>query len=130
MSMRHLVVFLFAGVTLGLLPGCAGGIHYPVPPRIDLLGMPVIDQAAVRSGASTNARTTMRTIVLTPTTRWIDVTSGETVRFVTGEQAFAWQFQVSPNVATFALNQVAPPGWLSHTILVYVAPNPLYGAGG
>ncbi len=130
MSMRHLVLFLFAGITLGLLPGCAGAIHYPVSPRIDLLGMPVIDQAAVVSGASTNASATMRTIALTPGMPSIDVTSGETVRFVSGERAFAWQFQVSPNVATFALNQIAPPGWLSHTIPVYVAPNPLYGSGG
>lgn len=126
MSMRHLVLFLLAGVTLGLLPGCAGGVHYPVSPRIDLLGMPVIEQAARQSGASA----TMRTIALTPATRSIDVTSGDTVRFVMGEHAFAWQFQVSPNVATFALNQIAPPGWLSHTIPVYVAPNPLYGSGG
>lgn len=122
MSMRHLVLCLSAGITLVLLPGCAGGIHYPVSPRIDLLGMPVIDEAAVMSSS--------RTIALTPATRSVDVTSGETIRFVTGEHAFAWQFQVSPNVATFALNQIAPPGWLSHTIPVYVAPNPLYGSGG
>jgi hypothetical protein len=81
--------------------------------------MPVIDQSAVLS-----------TVTITPATRWVNVTSGETVRFIAGDQAFAWNFQVSPNVATFDLKQIAPPGVLARRIPVYVTPNPLYGSGG
>ncbi len=102
----------------GLLSGCAG-TGGATTPRIDLLGMPVIDESAVLS-----------TVTITPATRWVNVTSGDTVRFVAGDKAFAWSFQVSPNVAMFDLNQVAPPGALTRRIPVYVTPNPLYGSGG
>jgi hypothetical protein len=101
-----------------LLSGCAGA-GGPVTPRIDLLGMPVIDDSAALS-----------TVTITPDTRWVNVTSGDTVRFVTGDKAFAWSFQVSPNVAMFDLNQIAPPGALGRRVPVYVTPNPLYGSGG
>jgi len=102
---------------LAALSGCAN--TNPVTPRIDLLGMPVIDDSA-----------TLSTITITPATRWVSITSGDTVRFVAGDRTFAWNFQVSPNVATFDLNQVAPPGMLARRIPVYVTPNPLYGSGG
>lgn len=113
-----ILVPLATAALASLLSGCAGS-GGPVTPRIDLLGMPVIDQSAVLS-----------TVTITPATRWVNVTSGETVRFIAGDQAFAWNFQVSPNVATFDLKQIAPPGVLARRIPVYVTPNPLYGSGG
>ena len=109
-------------VAASVLPGCASSDTYPVMPRIDLLGMPVIDQAAVQPA--------VRTIAITPATPWVNVTSGEVVRFTTGERSFTWDFQVSPNVAMFDLNQVAPPGALPRRVPVYVAPNPVFGTGG
>lgn len=110
---------LLSAVIAAALAACAAGTSYPVSPRIDLLGMPVIDQSAALS-----------TVIITPDTRWVNITSGDTVRFIAGDQVFAWNFQVSPNVATFDLNQVAPPGVLARRIPVYVTPNPLYGSGG
>lgn len=122
MTIPHVYSFLSAMAAAAALSGCAGGTTYPVSPRIDLLGMPVIDQAAVQPGE--------RTIAITPATGWINVTSGETVRFIAASQVFSWNFQVSPNVATFDLKQIAPPGVLTRPIPVYVTPNPLYGSGG
>ena len=121
MSVRIVLLPAAATVLGSLLAGCAG-TTYPVMPRIDLLGMPVIDQAA--------AVPAERTIAITPATRWVNVTSGDIVRFTTGQQSFTWDFQVSPNIATFDLNQVAPPGALPRRVPVYVAPNPVFGSGG
>jgi hypothetical protein len=102
-----------------LLLGCAGT---PATPRIDLLGMPVIDDSAVLDSS--------RVITITPATRWVNVTSGDTVRFVAGERMFAWNFQVSPTVSVFDLKEIAPPGTLPRPVLVYVEPNPLYHTDG
>ena len=72
-----------------------------------------------------------RTIVIGPHTRWVNVTGGDIVKFVVGEKTFAWNFDVAEGVSSFDLNRVAPPGTLDHTVVAYVAPNPLYfGDGG
>lgn len=101
-----------------VLSGCAGVATGPGAQRIELLGTPVTGQSAVLASP--------RTITITPETRWINVTSGDTVRFIVGEQTFAWNFQVSATITSFYLNQVAPPGMLARQIPVFVAPNPLY----
>ena len=120
MSVRSVLLPAAATVLGSLLVGCAG-TTYPVMPRIDLLGMPVIDDSAMLQGS--------RTITITPDTRWVNVTGGDTVRFVAGGRSFAWNFQVGPTVAVFDLKQIAPPGTLARPVLVYVAPNPVYNSG-
>jgi hypothetical protein len=82
--------------------------------RTDLLGDPAPLSAATR------------TIVITPATGAVNVTGGEIVRFVAGDKAFAWNFDGSTSAAAFALNLTAPAGLLDHTVMAYVAPNPLY----
>ncbi|MFC3458047.1 MULTISPECIES: CzcE family metal-binding protein [Massilia] len=103
-----------AGLAASLLAACAG----PVTPRQDLVGTPVPQTAATR------------TVVITPETRYVNVVGGDVVRFERGDRAFGWSFDVSPIVAVFALNQVAPPGMLDHEVLVYVEPDPRYYIGG
>jgi hypothetical protein len=99
-------------VALVLLTACAS--RPVVTPRIDLLGDPAPPSAATH------------TIAIKPDTRWVNVTGGDTVRFVVGDKAFAWNFTVAPTVSSFALNQVAPPGVLGREVVVYVAPDPRY----
>lgn len=96
-----------------VLAGCATD---PAPPvvRRDLLGTGGVEKAAER------------TIVILPETRWVNVTSGETIRFVVGDRSFTWNFQTGATVTAFDLNQVAPAGMLTRRIVVYVAINPLY----
>ena len=115
MAIRRIYPLLAAAA---ILSGCAASSDGAFTRRIDLLGMPVADAAA--------ASPATRTITITPATRWVNVTSGETVRFVAGTRSFAWNFQIGPTVSMFELNQVAPPGMFTQRIAVYVATNPLY----
>ena len=65
-----------------------------------------------------------RTIVIQPNTRFINVESGETVKFVIDGQEFGWQFD-GPE-GPFDLGQIVPEGALDHKVRGYVNPNPLY----
>jgi hypothetical protein len=103
-------------LAFALLSACAS--RSGIAPRADLLGQPAPPSAATY------------TIPITPGTRWVNVTGGDTVRFVVGDKAFAWNFTVSPIVSSFELNRVAPPGLLDHKVRAYVAPNPFYYEGG
>jgi hypothetical protein len=66
-------------------------------------------------------------IVISDTTRYVNVTGGETVRFVAGEHSFTWSFQTGgTRVAPFDLERIAPKGFLNHRVVTYVAEDPLY----
>lgn len=108
---------LFAApvAVLPMLTACA---TYDAAPRADLLGMPAAPAAATQ------------TVTITPSTRWVNVTGNDVVRFVADGREFAWAFNVGPTVRVFDLNRVAPPGLLGRELLVYVDPDPGYYAGG
>ena len=61
-----------------------------------------------------------RTIVINPETRWVNVSQGETIRFVAGSTEFNWRFD-GPDARSFDLAQVAPAGAVPGSITVYVA---------
>jgi len=90
----------------GLLFGIAAGAAVP----ISLLGEPAVPEQA------------QRTIVITPTTRYINVTEGDVIRFVANGKVFAFNFDSSA-ARSFELNRVIPAGVLDHTVTVYVARN-------
>jgi len=89
-----------------LLFGIAAAAAVP----IRLLGQPAVPGQA------------QRTVVITPTTRYVNVTEGDVVRFVADGKVFAFNFD-SGVASSFALNRVAPAGVLDHTVIVYVARN-------
>ena len=63
-----------------------------------------------------------RTIVIKPGTSYVNVTSGEVIRFEVGNQSFIWNFN---GIRTsFDLALVAPPALLDRKVTAYVAPNP------
>lgn len=109
------VRLMFAPAMLALLAACTSG---PVQQRADLLGTAIPASAAAHS------------VVITPDTRWVNVTGGDTVRFVAGGSEFGWDFHVSPLVQVFDLNRVAPHGLLGRPLPVYVDPDPNYTSGG
>ena len=102
--MSKLSSFLAALALLGALGAQAA-------PAAKLLGDPVAVSQATR------------TITLGPDTRYVNVTQGEVIRFVTNDKEFAFSFD-GADIASFDLQRVAPAGVLDHPVMVYVAPQP------
>ena len=90
----------------------------PQEVRLDLLGDPAVATAMTR------------TIVITPATPYVNVKGGEVVKFVVGDQTFAWNF--NGVVESFDLHRIAPAGVLDHPVIAYVGENPddMGGGGG
>jgi hypothetical protein len=65
-----------------------------------------------------------RTIVIKPTTSYVNVTGGEVIRFEVGDKSFLWNF--SGPGSSFDLARVAPPSVLDRKVTAYIAPNPMY----
>lgn len=110
--MKHLLI---TSVVVALLSACA---HRNIEAPITFLGDPAPLSAATE------------TIVIRPDTKYVNVTGGDTVRFVTGDKSFAWTFNVARTINSFDLSRVAPPGMLDHRVEAYVAPDPRYLGGG
>ncbi len=68
-----------------------------------------------------------RTIVITPTTNYVNVTGGEIVRFAVGNKAIAWNF--NGRSGSFDLERAAP-ALIDHKVTAYIAPNPYYPRSG
>ncbi|HEY4075028.1 MAG TPA: CzcE family metal-binding protein [Herbaspirillum sp.] len=83
-------------------------------PRIELLGTPAPSAAAVR------------TVVIADNTKYVNVKSGEVVRFMVNGTAFTWNFNGPQDISSGHLSRVAPDGFLNHNVNVYVAPSPWY----
>ncbi len=82
------------------------------------LGTPVHDESADR------------TIVLDAGAKWVNVTGGETIRFVVGGKSFSWRFDTYSTSPMFDLDKIAPAGMLDgRPIKVYVSPDPLHTSG-
>ncbi|MEW5967443.1 MAG: CzcE family metal-binding protein [Pseudomonadota bacterium] len=85
------------------------------PPASPDLGSPVHDASA------------SRIVTLDSSTKWVNVTGGETVKFVAGSKSFSWSFDTYSTAPVFDLDRIAPAGVLSgRTVKVYVAPDPAY----
>jgi hypothetical protein len=69
-----------------------------------------------------------RTIVVTPTTKFINVTHGEVVKLKVGSNEFAWRFDGLSD-RSFELNKIVPEGTLDHVVRVYVGASPYEGMG-
>jgi hypothetical protein len=71
-----------------------------------------------------------RTITITPATKWVNVTRGETVKFVdaSSRQSFVWNFD-TPTWATIDLAEVAPAGLGGRHVLAYVQNDPEDNSG-
>ncbi|QRX84174.1 CzcE family metal-binding protein [Glaciimonas sp. PAMC28666] len=105
MNTKHLIAV--AALVAVSASAFAGGLT-----KITLLGDPVADSAATR------------VIVIKPDTKYVNVTGGETVKFVVGDKSFAWNFDGSSDISSFDLNRTTSV--LNHKVVAYVAPNPLY----
>ncbi len=77
-------------------------------------------------GIATNAVPADRQLELTPGARYANVTNGESVRFVAGDQSFVWHFATLHSETSVNLGEIAPKNWPLPSVRVYVASNPTY----
>jgi hypothetical protein len=83
-------------------------------------------QEVVGSAAASNSSVD-QVIVITDTTRYVNVNGGTTVRFVVGDKSFTWTFQNgTAHVDAFDLSAIAPKGLLTHAVKAYVGDSPAY----
>src|SRR5450830_1274586 len=82
--------------------------------------------AATDYGTPANQANATRTITVEAGEKAINVTRGETVTIVIGQQRFSWNVQTFSNTTVFALAEIAPKEMPVDGILVYVASDPLY----
>ena len=102
---------------LAVLTLSAASLSVSAVTRTDLLGEPAQAPSVERAIYTAAAN---RTIEITDKTKWVNVTHGEVVRFVSNGSEFTWAFD---GVArSFDLTQVAPAGFLGHSVTAYVAP--------
>jgi hypothetical protein len=80
--------------------------------------------AALGSAAPASAAT--RKIVVSPSTKAINVDKGDVVTIEADGKSFTWQFGTLRDGERFELAAIAPAGLAAHGVRVYVAPSPLY----
>ncbi|HWZ49296.1 MAG TPA: CzcE family metal-binding protein [Herbaspirillum sp.] len=82
--------------------------------------------AAADYGTGVAAGTNARQITISPQTKSVNVTNGETVKFDVNGKTFAWNVNTFSNDTEFDLAKIAPAGTQVNDVRVYVAANPLY----
>jgi hypothetical protein len=68
--------------------------------------------------------TAVRTVVIAPDTRLVNVKDYETVKFLVGDKSFAWRFDPAPRLDQLYLNWIAPPNVLDHPVWIIVTTDP------
>ena len=84
------------------------------------VGEPVQPASAVRTIVTAVAG---RTIDITGGTKWVNVKNGEVIRFVSNGREFTWYFDGVAQPRPFDLAQIAPAGFVDHSVTVYVSPS-------
>ncbi len=69
-----------------------------------------------------------RTIVVTPSTKFVNVKHGEVVKIVAGGKEFAWDFDGIEQ--PFELAKIAPQGAIDHNVRVYIERSEMDGGLG
>jgi len=86
----------------------------------DLFGEPAQAPSAERAIVTAVAD---RTITIDDKTRWVNVNHYEVIRFVSNGREFTWYFDGMAQPRPFDLIQLAPAGFVNHSVTVYVAPS-------
>lgn len=76
---------------------------------------------AGQHGAIVRDAASVRTIVVKPDTKWVNVTNGEIVTFDVAGQRFTYHFQAWPNINSLPMSAIAPQELNVAGIRVYVA---------
>jgi hypothetical protein len=84
----------------------------------DLFGEPARAPSAERAIITAVAD---RTIMITDETKWVNVNHFEVIRFVSNGREFTWYFDGVAQPRPFDLAQIAPAGFVGHSVTVYVS---------
>ena len=106
----------FAVLTLSAASLSAGAALKPT----DLFGEPAQAPSAERAIVTAVAD---RTITIDDKTKWVNVNHYEIIRFVSNGREFTWYFDGMAQPRPFDLIQLAPAGFVNHSVTVYVAPS-------
>jgi hypothetical protein len=98
---------LALALSISLTAAAAPAVPAPVTPASDY-GSVVRDAAAVRK------------IVVKPSTKWVNVTNGETVTFVVEGKSFTYSFQTHPYNNVLPMAAIAPANLNVGSIRVFV----------
>jgi hypothetical protein len=79
-------------------------------------------------GEPADASVADRTIVVTPSTKFVNVKHGEVVKIVAGGKEFAWDFDGIEQ--PFELAKIAPQGAIDHNVRVYIERSEMDGGFG
>ena len=77
-------------------------------------------------GSHALSATADREIVIDASTKWLNVTNGETVQFTKNGKSFVWHFETLSDQASFQLSQIAPFDFNVEGLRVFVAADPTY----
>lgn len=86
----------------------------------------VDNHANVALGNFAQAAAATHTVVIKTGTKSVNVDQGDVVTFEVDGKAFTWQFDTLRMSGSFDLAEIAPQGFDTQGVRVYVAPNPLY----
>jgi len=86
----------------------------------DLFGEPV---APPPLSARSTPPSQIATITITGDTRWVNVNHYEVVRFAANGSEFTWYFDGMAQPRPFDLSEIAPAGFVGHSVTVYVSPS-------
>jgi hypothetical protein len=97
------------------------------------LGSPIALAAALALAAplfivsaTASDRNVDRTVSIDPSTRWINVNGGETIRFIANGESFDHRFNSFTHSAVYDLGKIAPAGAIDRSLKVYVSPDPAH----
>lgn len=79
-----------------------------------------------RYGGIINHAASDKTVTIDADTKYVNVTDGETVKFVEGSDQFTWTFNTLRGAGEMPLSAIAPAGFNGRKVEVYVASNPIY----
>ncbi|WP_284079331.1 CzcE family metal-binding protein [Herbaspirillum aquaticum] len=89
------------------------------------LSAPATAQVADPYGMTASNTLVDREIQIAPSTKYVNVNQGETVRFVAQGKSFVWKFDTFGQ-RPFELAKIAPADFAAPKAVVYLGSNPLY----
>lgn len=103
-----------AVLTLSAVSLSAGAVS-----KVSELGEPAVAPSPERAIVTAVAG---RTITVTGDTKWVNVNHYDVVQFASNGREFTWSFDGVAQPGAFDLSEIAPAGFVDHSVTVYVSP--------